>query len=358
MNVLLDSVIYGLQKFGGISQYWNELSLRLASSNRLRLSQHMPGTLKGSFPAIHSIPSTSVDRLPVGLARYLPIMPDESPDLVHSSYYRIPVSPRLLLVTTTYDFTYEKYRSGFARSVHSMQKRTALHRSQGMVFISASTRDDAVRLYPDLAARPMAVIHLASDPLVFHPDVRPRSVLPDGLRNTPYVLFTGQRGGYKRFDLAMESIAASPDLTLVAVGPPIVGGERSRLESLLPGRWQSFTDASNDTLRLLYTHAQALVYPSDYEGFGLPILDAMACGCPVVCANRSSFPEVAGDAAIRVGDQRVDKYSQALAEAVRPAVRADLVALGRARAATFTWEATAARTLAFYGEVRASGLVG
>lgn len=352
MNLLLDSVIYGLQKFGGISQYWNELSLRLGHSPQVLVSQRMPRTVLGHFPAIRAVTTSSTDQLSTRAARYLPILPRcESPDLVHSSYYRIPASPSLRLVTTAYDFTYEFYCYGFARTIHSLQKRVALRRSQGLMFISASTRNDALRLYPDLETRRLAVIHLASDPKVFYPDEKPRNELPDLLRTGGYALFVGQRGGYKRFDLAVDALAVHPDLALAVVGPRITAHERELLDRRLAGRWCSLESVSNDVLRLLYTHAEVFVYPSDYEGFGLPILDAMACGCPVVCADRSSFPEVAGDAALLVDAQQADRYAESIAEVLRPAIRGDLVARGLERCLAFTWESTAAQTLSFYREV-------
>lgn len=101
----------------------------------------------------------------------------------------------------------------------------------------------------------------------------------------------------------------------------------------------------DDTLACLYSGATALVYPSLYEGFGLPIVEAMACGCPVICSNVSSMPEVAGDAARLIDPRNPDDLATAIEEVVESSVtQKDLAQRGLARAATFTWRRTALET--------------
>jgi alpha-1,3-rhamnosyl/mannosyltransferase len=107
-----------------------------------------------------------------------------------------------------------------------------------------------------------------------------------------------------------------------------------------------------ETLACLYSGAAAVVYPSWYEGFGLPVLEAMACGCPVICSNTSSLPEVAGDAAIFVGPEDAEGLAHALDTVLDDsALRQSLVQRGLMRAAEFSWENTAARTLEVFANV-------
>ena len=107
-----------------------------------------------------------------------------------------------------------------------------------------------------------------------------------------------------------------------------------------------------ETLACLYSGAAAVVYPSWYEGFGLPVLEAMACGCPVICSNTSSLPEVAGDAAIFVGPEDAEGLAHALDTVLDDsALRQSLAQRGLMRAAEFSWENTATRTLEVFANV-------
>lgn len=110
-------------------------------------------------------------------------------------------------------------------------------------------------------------------------------------------------------------------------------------------------------LPALYSAAAAFVYPSLYEGFGLPPLEAMACGTPVVCSNAASLPEVVGDAAVSVDPLRVDSLAQGLRDVLtNPALRNDLRARGLRRAAQFSWDRCAVETLAVYAAARPARL--
>ncbi|MCX7590757.1 MAG: glycosyltransferase [Kiritimatiellae bacterium] len=107
-----------------------------------------------------------------------------------------------------------------------------------------------------------------------------------------------------------------------------------------------------ERLRMLYTQAALFVFPSLYEGFGLPPLEAAACGTPVVCSNRGALPEIMGDAAIFVDPEDTDELACAIRRVITsPELRRQLTAKGRLRASLFTWQRTVATTEAFYREI-------
>ena len=135
----------------------------------------------------------------------------------------------------------------------------------------------------------------------------------------------------------------TPGLTLAIVGPPLADKEKAQLELALPGRWVECGGVGDNALRRLYSDAYAFMFPSDYEGFGLPILEAMACACPTVAADRSSFPEVAGNAALLAESQTAEAYSALLLRLEDDSCRAGLIAAGAERVALFDWERTFAR---------------
>jgi len=224
--------------------------------------------------------------------------------------------------------------------------RPALRRAAALPCISNATRADLERLFP--AARGKAsTIPLAADAAFAAPVDRPGHPALD----RPYVLAVGTLEPRKN----LESLIAAwrnlqptvrDEHTLALVGPrgwddaPILAAARDAGAVLL-GR------VAEDELRALYAGAACFVYPSLYEGFGLPVLEAMAAGAPVVTSNLSSLPEVAGAAALLVDPRDPAALGAAIGRVLTDdALAARLRAAGRARAATFSWERTARETLA------------
>ncbi|WP_426164936.1 glycosyltransferase family 4 protein [Sandarakinorhabdus sp. DWP1-3-1] len=339
-----------MQRFGGISTYWIELARLLAARPGVDASLLMPARIiSGRADEIAAIPlPRATESLPPKVARYLPAPLMAGCDIQHSSYYRQPLrSPfqkRPASVVTVYDFIYERYRSGAARLAHTVQKRGAVAAADAVICISESTRNDLIARWPHVDPAKVVTVPLAVDHAAwFAAEVPPPA--------TSQVLFVGQRGGYKRFDLAVAAVAALPELSLGIVGPALAPDELALLEARLPGRYRSFAGISNDELRRLYGQAHALLFPSDYEGFGLPLLEAMACGCPVVAAHQSCLPEVGGDAVIWAREQRADDYAAALAWLSDSDARRNAITAGHARAAAFTWDSTVDQTVAVYRQL-------
>ncbi len=346
MRVGLDSIIFGLQRFGGISTYWIELARRLPERSGTEVQLLLPAqVISGRADEIAALTAPARhETLAPKYARFLPAPVMIDCAIQHSSYYRLPARKGPASVVTVYDFIYERYRSGAARLAHTTQKRRAVAAADAVICISEATRNDLLERWPDIDAAKVVTVPLAVDHGVWFPA---GSAMP----SLGQVLFVGQRAGYKRFDLAVAAVAALPDLSLGIVGPPLTPAEQADLEARLPGRYRSYAGIANAELRRLYAEAHALVFPSDYEGFGLPLLEAMACGCPVVAAHQSCLPEVGGDAVLWAMEQRADDYAAALAWLGDSDARANTIAAGHARAGGFTWDSTVDQTLAVYRQL-------
>ena len=132
------------------------------------------------------------------------------------------------------------------------------------------------------------------------------------------------------------------------VGSPLGSEETAKLDSTVRRRWIYLGTVSSSRLREIYSSVYALIFPSDCEGFGLTVLEAMSCGCPVVVANRASLPEVGGTAALYAREQRSDCYSAALVQLEDISLRRQIIAAGTSRAAKFSWAETNRRTKALY----------
>lgn len=339
---VLDCIVFGLQRFGGISTYWDKVAQH-AASDLDGAALVAPRQVRFESVALAEAKTILRDRRPNRVARYLASPLPAGAEVFHSSYYRLPARRVRRHVTTVHDFTYERYRSGPALWVHHNQKRRSIEAADVVICVSGATREDLLEAFPRVDASKVMVIPLAVDRTMFYPSVRSSAEHP------PFALFVGQRGGYKRFDLAVRAVAQAGDgLHLGIVGPALSEQERLLLSGALGDRWIQFGSVEQPKLRELYQSAELLLFPSDYEGFGLPILEAMACGCPVVAANRSSFPEVAGGAALLADAQSPEAYAALLRKARASDVRARLVADGLEQASRFSWTLTLARTMALY----------
>jgi glycosyltransferase involved in cell wall biosynthesis len=225
--------------------------------------------------------------------------------------------------------------------------RPALRRAAALPCNSHATRADLVRIFPQ-TTRKSSVIPLAADPGFSAPVAAPGH--PD-LDGKPYVLAVGTLEPRKNLERLMEAwwsldATARAGHVLALVGPvgwdsaPILAAARDQGAKLL-GR------VSEDELRALYAGASAFAYPSLYEGFGLPVLEAMAAGAPVVTSTVSSLPEIAGDAALLVDPYDASEIGAAITRLLNdPALADGLRAKGRRQAATYSWERTASETLA------------
>ena len=230
-------------------------------------------------------------------------------------------------------------------------------RAGRVVAISDSTRRDLLARVPGLAGK-LRVIPQGVDSA--HWSAGPESGVPAGRSvAAPYLLCVGNRKRHKNLIAAVETLAllrpSWPELRLVIVGKSFADGDGVRERALQLGVAEAVEERSevgDGELRTLYRECEVLLFPSLYEGFGLPVLEAMASGAPVVASNRASIPELVADAGL-VADP--EDY-EALALAVRrvreePGLREALVARGRERARQFDWRVTGQRTLDLLTEV-------
>jgi glycosyltransferase involved in cell wall biosynthesis len=286
-------------------------------------------------------------------------------DLFYSPDFVLPPtrrSTRTLL--TVHDLSFLRYPEAFVPSLLRYLERVvprSVARADLVLADSAHTRSDLVSL---LGAPPERVQVLYSGvDARFHPGVgeRERLGVRYGLDAGPYVLSVGTLQPRKNYVRLMRAFSAMPATTQGPKPQLAIAGGRGWLyrdifaEAEKHGdrvRILGFVDDAD--LPALYRNAALLAFPSLYEGFGLPVLEAMACGTPVVCSNASSLPEVAGDAALLVDPLDVDGWARAIARVLEDAdLRRGMIARGLAQAARFTWERAARQLLAAFDHVGA-----
>jgi mannosyltransferase len=357
MNLCLDNIIFSLQHAGGISVYWSELWSRLLRDRLSAVAIEAQGASQNIFRKNLDIPleQIRVELRPVIFARYLRVPAVQSRDeLLHSSYYRLPSSERIPHVQSCYDFTYERFMYGPAKWMHSWQKRQAVESANGVICISESTRRDLLYFCPRVREENICVIHLGfSDAFKRLPYREAQTlVAPYTKSDESYSVFVGDRSSYKNFTVAVDAVAQFPGHQLVVVGGgELKGNDLTHLELRLPGRWTHIDRAPGMLLNALYNHAHALIYPSSYEGFGIPVIEAMAAGCPVIALGTSSIPEAAGDAGLLLDRADADGVAEQLNHLTDASFRESVQTQGLLNAQRFSWESCYQKTLSFYSRV-------
>jgi glycosyltransferase involved in cell wall biosynthesis len=275
-------------------------------------------------------------------------------DVLHGlAYVAPPVHPGLPVVVTMLDTIWKRHPATMAwkgRFVFGAVSRALGRTASRVIALSESARDDLVADLGITRSRidvtPLAVA--APTAVAADPTLRARL----DLGPTPIVLCVAQKRAHKNLEAAIHALALLDDAQLVLPGTPNAYEKRLRELAHTAGvadRVRFCGWVSDADLERLYAAAAAFLMPSLMEGFGLPVLEAMARGIPVACSNVSALPEVAGDAALLFDPHDVSAMAAALRRLLHDdALRRDLAARGRQRAAEFTWEQTARATVASY----------
>lgn len=352
LNFIYDNIIFSLQRAGGISLYWYELISRLNRTDYI--TSYYGKKNNNIFAKDLNMSSKLEGRIPAKILRYLPFQKKiPSCSIFHSSYYRFSLQKDIINVTTVHDFTYETFRSGFAQKIHSWQKELAIRNSDGIICVSENTKKDLLSTFPNLHEKNIRVIYNGVGD-EYHPlksaDKTEYPKIDEAISN-PFILFIGDRSAYKKFCLVIDVIKKIQDLNLIVVGGPDFSTQELKEIDGIREKIRHLRGISNSELNILYNRATCLLYPSIYEGFGIPVLEAMRAGCPVICSNASSIPEVAGDGAILIDDISAQKIIDNIQSLKNEKYRKELVRKGLMQSNKFSWEKCFSMTLGFYHDV-------
>ncbi len=294
-----------------------------------------------------------------------------SPDLSHIPLNRVPllmIRPYVVTIHDMANLMYEEGRSDFRMQLRRIRFDRGLKRASRIIAVSEATKRDVERqlnVPPDRIRK----VYNAPDPGFLNRTSSAGSesqlrIMERYQINYPFLLYAGNIRRHKNvprlveaFAVVRDQLASHPvykDLRLVIIGDTISQFPavrqaviKSRVEQVV--RFLGFVPF--ETLRCFYEFAAAFVFPSRYEGFGLPPLEAMACGTPVVTSNVSSLPEVVGDAAVLVNPENVFDIARGIRDVLlNENLRNELIRRGREQVARFSWERTARQVLEIYQE--------
>jgi len=366
MKVLYDHQSFTGMTYGGVSRYFVELmrsfqqrsdvcfELSLKFSNneyleRTSFSHHYPykrfaHNRKANLLASLCNRMYSIQRLRAGQF-----------DVFHPTYYHryfLRWLGKKPMVLTFHDATSERYGSIYPEVGEHLYeiKKALLPQADRIIAVSEYTKSDILR-YFDVPAEKIEVIHLGTPFTSRMPEPQPVSV------PGPYLLYVGKRPLYKNFTGLLNALppimARHPDLQLVcAGGGALTTEERAAIQAVGLADRVHYFSITDGVLCYLYQRAEAFIFPSLNEGFGIPVLEAFSCGCPVILSDRSSLPEVGADAAVYFDPEQPESIQQAIEQVLgSESLRAQMRARGTERLALFSCEKTAQQTLDVYQQL-------
>ncbi|WP_297983041.1 glycosyltransferase family 1 protein [uncultured Chryseobacterium sp.] len=360
MNIVFDNIIYSLQRSGGGSVYWTELIKRFNSSKENIEFYDHENDKDNFFRQELKLRNTSKEtKFPFGIRRYLPFTEEiTEKSIFHSSYYRYSNSKNAINVTTVHDFTTEYYRTGLARWVHFQQKKQAIKKSEGIVCISENTKKDLLKFHPWAANKKIKVINngVSDDFFKIENEFNLESIDERFKKFTDkkLLIFIGHRTSYKNFDKAVEAYSNlnHPDYHFLIIGEALNESEHNLLnEKLKQDSYTVLSGINNFKLNHLYNKAFCLIYPSSYEGFGIPLIEAMKTGLPVIASKNSSIPEVAGEAGVLLDNLDENSINQEIIKLEDSTYRSMIIEKGWVQAKKFNWDKTFEQYHQFYKEL-------
>lgn len=367
MTIVFDYQAFFMQRYGGISRYFSELAKHLHGESAMQADTHIVAPLHSNayLAAAHgqfrkygilrpNIPKTR------RIARFInqaisPLIIDRiRPDVIHETDYSHKKlgSSRVKRVITVHDMIHELFPQYFSQKSPFLEyKKLAISRADHVICISEHTRKDLIEIHGVDQSKTSVVHH----GVALAQNTPSPKALDRVSTRMPFLLYVGLRGGYKNFQALAKAYASSPKLSkhfdIVCFGGPALTREELRsFERLnIPADRIHYVTGDDALLARYYSNASLFVYPSLYEGFGIPPLEAMNYGCPVACSHTSSMPEVVGDAALLFDPYSADSMREAIETALfDTTVRDDLVRKGFERVRHFSWEKCARETFAVY----------
>ncbi len=368
MRIILDPQIFNIQTFGGISRYYTEIFTRikqyqnvdiifpLYETNNVYLSSSnlIPKNNQFLFRFLNFLPKIGISTRSITKKKTQKIfsktIQNKDFDLFVPTYYYPYFLENIVdkpFVLTVYDMIHEIFPQYFLDDLETKKnKKLLINKATKIIAISENTKFDILKFYPEIDSSKIEVVYLSHS---ITSNIFKKIEVPEN-----YILFVGNRSIYKNFNFFIKAVTPilynNPKLFVVAAGGNKFNTEELKLLKYLKILSQVIqTNFEEQELAAYYYNAKCFVFPSEYEGFGIPVLEAMASKCPVVLANHSSFPEVAGDAGVyfELNDE-LDLRNKINLLLENDNLRNEYINKGIEQVNKFSWQKTADECLKVY----------
>jgi len=368
MKILYDHQIFSIQKYGGISRYFVEIinhlpeDVRAEIGVRLSNNEYIKNLESSSLKTKNGIENFLMKtdfkgkvRLVYFLNQKFSIeqLKQQNFDVFHPTYYDdyfLDYLGKKPFVLTIHDMISEIYPETTNSNIISLQKANLAEKAAHIIAVSEKTKQDVID---------MLGIHEEKISVVYHASpFKINSVRENFDFQHDYILFVGERSNYKNFSFFSQAIKPllkhRRNLNVLCTGRSFNREEKEMISHF--GLEERFKSVSVREVQLfnLYRNAKAFIFPSYYEGFGIPILEAFDAGCPVILSNSSCFPEIAGDGALYFDPKSADELVSAIEKILDDHdLRSSLIEKGRKRLENFSWSKAATQTTDIYNKVLA-----
>jgi glycosyltransferase involved in cell wall biosynthesis len=366
MKVAFDNQIFSIQQYGGISRSFVKLIQQLnnlgveakifSPINYNRYLQEIPNNLKfGKYLEEYPLKTYRLINI---ISKYFSnyLIKKWKADIIHETYYSSINfnSNKTIKVLTVYDMTHEVFLGKFfdKKDPNIKKKINSIKRADHIISISENTKKDLINFFPETKNK-ITVIRLGFD-------LFKKNYNYDNLKiqkKNPYILYVGDRNHIKNFKSFIKAFSNSnflkANFDIVIFGNKKITNEENRLFQELNIENNIIYISGNDNiLSNCYSQADLFIFPSLYEGFGLPLLESMGHKCPVVCSNNSSLPEVAGNAAIYFNPYDINSIQFSIEKILKDKkLQFDMIKKGLNQCKKFTWKKNAEETLSLYNRL-------
>jgi glycosyltransferase involved in cell wall biosynthesis len=353
-KVLADGFVFENTHQKGIRRYMDELMRRVECPFSLFLENPAVGSIPNDWSIVGPLGASPGSPMNlVGRWKYRERAKNwrkeiQSHSVFHTSYFRQCPVPGIPSVVVVHDMVYELMPNMFCgdAGVVAAHKKGALDQAKAIVAISESTKSDLLSIYPEFSDKIHVVRHGADH--LAQKDLYLDEGMPTKNDLHPYALFVGHRSGYKNFQNLLDALQTKSwpsGLKLKVIGPPFDQAEilnlRARGVTTIVEYLKCLTDRE---LSIAYEKASVFIFPSFFEGFGFPLIEAQARGVPVVASNIKVFHEVGGGAFVKFDPKSPESLALGVAQALENPLREKLIQCGRENVKRFTWAETARKT--------------
>ncbi len=368
MNLLYDHSIFRLQKYGGISRYFYELITRLAVREDVsinlfegfHINEYGLSTHKQNFNQYRGFKVPEIQYIGysfeiINKTWFDKVYSKSDFDIYHPTYYRNDLKKfkNKPVVLTVHDMIHEKFSNQFWNSKWVLEsKRISIESADIIICVSENTKKDLIKFY-NFPENKIKVIYHGNS--LKETNELALNVLKIYNITKPYILYVGDRRGYKNFSLLLDVFRThfSDQFSLICFGGNSFNSkELKTIKKFNISNKITQIKGSDYLLSSLYKNAFCFICPSLYEGFGIPLLEAMAMGCPVIASNTSSIPEVVGQAGILFDPLSRKSLINAIESLIdSESKRNELIKLGKEQEKKFSWDKMANETLGIYKSV-------